>query len=172
METKVKAEVVSIRRPEDADDERPIRARDPACLISPTSEAIAMVARNLPAELWLEIFALATLEPLFLASDYRAFQPIQPHRRSTGLNTLRTLCMVCKVWNTLASTMLYKDIQIQYGMPSLLRALKQPAVSIASGTDKETFTNGDTVRQLHLRAKLCMTGVLGQESCPTLQCHR
>lgn len=130
-----------------------------------------MLAINLPTEIWLEIFELATLDPLLLASDYRAFQPIHHNRRPTGLSTLRTLCLVCKCWNALASAILYKDIRIQYGMTNLLRALQQSAVSLASGPDAPAYTNGHTVRRLYSRVRQRVNRNSGQKSCPTLQRH-
>ncbi|KAH6916632.1 hypothetical protein BKA70DRAFT_1250118 [Coprinopsis sp. MPI-PUGE-AT-0042] len=102
---------------------------------------------RLPAELWLEIFALATFDPLHLSSEYQAFQPIHYHRKPTRLSTLRTLSLVCRCWKALASGMLYEDIRIQHGMWDLLRALRKSPVSLASGTDTETYTNGNTVRR-------------------------
>ena len=106
-----------------------------------------MLALTLPAELWLEIFALATSDPLLLASDYQAFQPIHHHHQiklDSGLSTLKALCVVCKRWNALASSLLYREIQIQHGSRDLLQSLQKSSVSLAS--TRERFTNGDMVR--------------------------
>lgn len=109
---------------------------------------MAMDAISLPAEIWLEIFALATSGSHLLESNYRAFQPVQYQiQTDMRLKTLSTLCVVCKRWKALATTLLYREVKIRHGSRDLFRVLEMSAAN--SGSTDNDFTNGDTVRVRH-----------------------
>ena len=87
---------------------------------------------RLPAELWLLIFRCATsAHTSTSAPQYEPFQPCPDTTATLSDAALRDKCalmLVCKQWRALVYDMLYEDIRIGPGLPSLHMALCQPTV--------------------------------------------
>ncbi|KAF5344255.1 hypothetical protein D9758_012338 [Tetrapyrgos nigripes] len=93
----------------------------------------AMGHPELPAELWLSIFAFATEVPEALDQSQSLFQfpgevrAIQKYKKSCRLSliTKRRLLLVCKQWRSLATPFLYRQFLLEHQrtLPLLLRTL-------------------------------------------------
>ena len=110
---------------------------------------------NLPPELWLIIFRLATSSPITYPtspSDAEAttsyYEPFQPchHETTIALSdaAVRDRCaitLVCRQWHALAGYMRYEDIRIGHGIAVLQAALSEPAPGTNTNTDTDTTSS-------------------------------
>lgn len=86
----------------------------------------------LPAETWLEIFKWATTSNQghnYIEAHYMPFQSIPNHLPDACLPTKRSIVLVCREWNRLATEFLYKDLVLSpASAPSMNILLKNQGI--------------------------------------------
>lgn len=80
--------------------------------------------RQLPPEIWLEIFEWATCHPRFLSDHHTPFRDVPHYGKDPNLQVRANLSCVCRTWQMWAAQLLYRDIQIRHGAHALKHALE------------------------------------------------
>jgi len=122
---------------------------------------------ELPQEIRLQIFRLATIKPSQTEdtrAEYRPFDPVAMSDRDwssssqMALTVKAAIILVCKEWKFIATEMLYECIRIRHGSHNLLTALESTRYSnphVASGSSPDfEFDYGRWVRRIEISTEI------------------